>query len=530
MDEKTETVTFDADRRTPKYGLKDLWIEFSQSTGLHAVDKIKLPSMSPFSIRGLLWILAMCSTSAFLVYNLVGEIGNYYDYPTVTKVTPKIQNSIEFPAVTICNRCTLNKSRLDVYPDMMNYFFNSSMLRMKIISFSAPTSDVFQEPLSLEWWKNMSMEGSKMLSQCVFQGDIFDCMTKFRPVFTKEGLCHTFNFNLSEMVKVWTAGEDANLVLSFNINQNDYTFRKNMAAGIKVITSSLRQEVLTHKLVPVLDLPLNIGANFRMDFRSQCNSVKWAVRKSCVYMQVLLHDPRVHPDASSTVVMAAPGFSTFVAMQKFVYMYQPHPYTAFDDMKCVDTTSSKFVNPLKYYSHYTYNHCFMECVQMKAFSECGCVGPSDPQDGPRCSLAKLDSCYKPFVRSMSQDGTLVRECGCVSECTFDRYPAQVSSSSFPANIWDNTFLNITRARDKGSMKENFLELRVFYDQMTVTSITQQAQYTVASLFSNVGGQMGLCLGASILTVMEITELLVFIILFLCDKCRGRKARNRINTW
>lgn len=52
--------------------------------------------------------------------------------------------------------------------------------------------------------------------------------------------------------------------------------------------------------------------------KSQCNSVKWAVRKSCVYMQVLLHDPRVHPDASSTVVMSAPGFSTFVAMQKFV--------------------------------------------------------------------------------------------------------------------------------------------------------------------------------------------------------------------
>ncbi|XP_071087492.1 acid-sensing ion channel 4-A-like [Haliotis cracherodii] len=479
MDEKkTETVTFDADRRTPKYALKDLWIEFSQSTGLHAVDKIKRPSKSPFRIRGLLWILAMCSTSAFLVYNLVGEIGNYNSYPTVTKVTPKIQNSIEFPAVTICNRCTLNKSRLDVYPDMMNYFFNTSILRMKGISFSAPTSDVFQEPLSLEWWKNMSMEGSKMLSQCVFQGDIFDCMTMFRPVHTKEGLCHTFNFNFSEMVKVWTAGEEANLVLSFNINQNDYTFRKNMAAGIKV----------------------------------------------------LLHDPRVHPDASSTVVMAAPGFSTFVAMQKFLYMYQPHPYTAFDDMECVDTTSAQFVNPLKYYSYYTYNHCLMECVQMKAFSECGCIGPSDPQDGPRCSLAKQDSCYKPFVRSMSKDGTIVKECGCVSECTFDRYPAQVSSSSFPANIWDNTFLNITRARDKGSMKDNFLELRVFYDQMIVTSITQQPQYTVASLFSNVGGQMGLCLGASILTVMEITELLVFIILFLCDKCRGRKARNRINTW
>ncbi|XP_046544952.1 acid-sensing ion channel 1A-like [Haliotis rubra] len=79
-------------------------------------------------------------------------------------------------------------------------------------------------------------------------------------------------------------------------------------------------------------------------------------------------------------------------------------------------------------------------------------------------------------------------------------------------------------------RDNHLELKVFYDQMMVTSITQQPQYTAASLFSNVGGQMGLCLGASILTVAEIAELLVFIIIFLFDKCRGRKARNRISNW
>ncbi|XP_046354227.2 acid-sensing ion channel 4-B-like [Haliotis rufescens] len=475
---KTETVKFDADRRSPKYGLKDLWIEFSQSTGLHAVDKVKPPSISPFSIRGLLWMLALCSSLAFLIYNLVGEIGNYYSYPTVTKVTPSIQSSIEFPAVTICNRCTLNNTRLGVYPEMEAYFFNVSFGRIQNISFSAPTSEVFQEPLSLEWWKNMSMEGSKMLYQCIFGGEIFDCMTRFRPVFTTEGLCHTFNYNASDIVKVRTAGEGANLIIIFKISQNDYTFRGNMAAGIKVS----------------------------------------------------LHNPRLHPDASTTVVMAAPGFSTYVALQKTQYLYQPSPYTAFDDIKCVDTNSPEFVNPLKYYSPYTYKHCLIECVQMKAFNVCGCVGPVDPRDGLMCSLVKLDSCYRPFVGSVSKDGNFVRECRCASECLFDRYTAQVSSSSFPASIWVNNFLNTTRAHTKESMQDNFLELRVFYDQMMVTSITQQPQYTVASLFSNIGGQTGLCLGASILTIMEITELLVCIVLFLCDKCRGRKARNRINNW
>ncbi|XP_046563423.1 acid-sensing ion channel 1-like isoform X1 [Haliotis rubra] len=254
MDEKrTQTVRSDADPPSTVYGLKDLWIEFSQSTGLHAVDKIKPPSCSPFTIRGLAWILALCSTTGFLVYNLVGEIGTYYSYPTVTKITPQIKHAINFPAVTICNRCTFNNTRLEVYPEMENYFFNISQGRKRKDSFSHLTSDVFQKPLSLEWLQNMSMEGSKMLFNCVFGGDNFDCMTNFRPIFTHEGLCHTFNFNASK--SVFTAGDDANLIVTFNINQNDYTFIRNMAAGIKVF----------------------------------------------------LHHPDVHPDASSTVVTAAPG-------------------------------------------------------------------------------------------------------------------------------------------------------------------------------------------------------------------------------
>ncbi|XP_071088517.1 acid-sensing ion channel 1A-like [Haliotis cracherodii] len=474
----TDTTTADARKHAPTYGLKDLWDEFSHSTGIHAVEKIKAPSINPFSVRGLMWTLAICTTTAFLIYNLIEELGNYYSYPIVTKVTSNIKHFIEFPAVTICNRCTLNKTRLDVYPEMEAYFANTSLQRNRNFTFPTPTSDVFQNPLSLEWWRNMSMEGSKMLVQCAFGGDNFDCMTEFRPVFTTQGLCHSYNFNVTEIVKVWTAGDDANLIVTFNIYQDDYTFRANMAAGIKV----------------------------------------------------LLHHPRLHPEADPTVVMASPGFSTYVALQKKEYSFLPGPYMAFDDMECVDTTSTTFVNPLKYYSPYTYEHCFMECVRIKAFDECGCVGPSDPQDLPRCSLVKQDSCYMAFVREMSKNGTFVKECGCFGECTLIRYTAQVSSSSFPANIWVNSFLNSTETRDRATMVENLLELRVFYDNMMVTSTAQQPQYTVASLFSNIGGQMGLCLGASNLTIMEITELLVFIILYLCDKCRGRKARNRINTW
>ncbi|XP_046563382.1 acid-sensing ion channel 1A-like [Haliotis rubra] len=369
-----------------------------------------------------------------------------------------------------------------------------------------------------------------------------------------------FNFNDSEIAQVKKAGDSKNLMVLMNTNQDHYTFVANMAAGIKSY-ETINEPPAKPPLFCALGRLIGLLAPDPADFRrfrtvlyfnfndSEIAQVKKAgdsknlmvlmntnqdhytfVANMAAGIKVFLHDPSVHPDAGSTIVMVASGFSTYVSMKKYEYVYQPLPYMAFDHVDCVDTTSPKFVNPLKYYSPYTFHHCVMECVQTKAFDQCGCVGPSDPRGGPLCSLTREDSCYKPILDAESSKANFLEGCGCVSECKFDSYTAQVSSSSFPAKVWINHLLKTRGAQDKEAMTENFVVLRVFYDQMMVTTITQQPQYTAASLFSNIGGQMCLCLGASMLTVAEIAEFLVFITLFLLDKCRGRKARNRISNW
>ncbi|XP_046563384.1 acid-sensing ion channel 5-like [Haliotis rubra] len=249
----------------------------------------------------------------------MSEIGDYYSYPIATKVTNKIRNTIEFPAVTICNRCTLNKTRLASYPDLESYFRDSSLQQKSsgVYNFDDIDDGIMLQPLSLDWWTNMSMDASSLFHLCYFGGESIDCSSNFLPVFTNEGLCHTFNFNASDIVNVKNSGNGANLIINYNIAQQYYTFRENMAAGIK-------------------------------------------------------------------------------------YVYLPDPYMAFDEMDCVDTNSPDFVNPLKYYSPYTYDHCFMECIQTKVFNLCGCVGPSDPRsrgpDVPICSLEKQDTCYSISIR------------------------------------------------------------------------------------------------------------------------------------
>jgi len=68
-----------------------------------------------------------------------------------------------------------------------------------------------------------------------------------------------------------------------------------------------------------------------------------------------------------------------------------------------------------------------------------------------------------------------------------------------------------------SITKNCIYLNVFYDDLSTIFTTESPSLTAISLFGNIGGNLGLFLGMSILTFVEIIELLVNIILVLLDK-------------
>ena len=53
-----------------------------------------------------------------------------------------------------------------------------------------------------------------------------------------------------------------------------------------------------------------------------------------------------------------------------------------------------------------------------------------------------------------------------------------------------------------------LRVNVFYETMSYTTITETLSITPETFFSNIGGTLGLCLGVSILSIVEILELII----------------------
>ncbi|GFS25722.1 acid-sensing ion channel 4-like, partial [Elysia marginata] len=67
----------------------------------------------------------------------------------------------------------------------------------------------------------------------------------------------------------------------------------------------------------------------------------------------------------------------------------------------------------------------------------------------------------------------------------------------------------TERIDGRFMRENILHLNVFYKELSYEQITQQEAYGVFAFLCDIGGSMGLFLGASVITVFEVMDLLVF---------------------
>lgn len=59
---------------------------------------------------------------------------------------------------------------------------------------------------------------------------------------------------------------------------------------------------------------------------------------------------------------------------------------------------------------------------------------------------------------------------------------------------------------------NFLQVDVFYKEMSYEKVDQQVAFEALSLFSEIGGFLGLLLGASLLTVCELLDFLVMTLL------------------
>lgn len=57
------------------------------------------------------------------------------------------------------------------------------------------------------------------------------------------------------------------------------------------------------------------------------------------------------------------------------------------------------------------------------------------------------------------------------------------------------------------MNESISEINIYYNSYPLTFISQTPEYSITDLIANVGGTSGLFLGASLITPLELIEII-----------------------
>ncbi|XP_027696768.1 acid-sensing ion channel 3 [Vombatus ursinus] len=122
---------------------------------------------------------------------------------------------------------------------------------------------------------------------------------------------------------------------------------------------------------------------------------------------------------------------------------------------------------------------------------------------PICSPQQYKDCARPSLDSMIRKDTA---CLCPSPCASTRYEKELSMVRIPSRA-SASYLAQKFNRSKQYIADNVLVLDIFFEALNYETVEQKKAYEVADLLGDIGGQMGLFVGASLLTILEILDYL-----------------------
>mmetsp|Transcript_14469 Transcript_14469/g.23947 ORF Transcript_14469/g.23947 Transcript_14469/m.23947 type:complete len:548 (+) Transcript_14469:50-1693(+) len=196
-------------------------------------------------------------------------------------------------------------------------------------------------------------------------------------------------------------------------------------------------------------------------------------------IHVFVAQPNTTATSQMSIGFVRPGEVTFMALERTMIQRETQkPWS-----KCKGEAP-----------YYTQQMCRENCLFENHRQEYGCRKTGDP-------IPDLNYCGANATTRIAVDGTSyddrVRECvnqNCsIPTCYEESYSTTVSSLS----------LDGRNASEADLIENEMIILRINYASMKETRVTETKAVTASQLFGNIGGLMGLYLGISSLSVIEI---------------------------
>ncbi|XP_052090811.1 amiloride-sensitive sodium channel subunit beta-like [Mytilus californianus] len=264
-------------------------------------------------------------------------------------------------------------------------------------------------------------------------------------------------------------------------------------------------------------------------------------------MRMVIHEPKSFPLPMEEGMTISGGYETSIGLIMTRIERKGQPYGT-----CVD--------PKEYFKQYgirfSKQACIQQCWENMAYARCGCqvgnvhteISRFNGQKEVKVETPK--GCFTETEKKCSIDARrdllsdIERYCECPQPCLENSY-----TSTFSGRIWPHqTKLNeltdqacgtydlnhttwydyMCALKTLDSIRNNFVKVNIYFEDLNYEVISEEPLYDATQLISDVGGSLGLCLGASLLCICEVFEALVMIVVVVIRKIRGHSYVSDVN--
>ncbi|XP_050353697.1 pickpocket protein 28-like [Nymphalis io] len=475
--------------------------------GLRYIGEKKLTWFERF-----FWLIAFGSSLICAGFFILNVYAKWRMSPMIVSINPENMplNKLPFPAITICN---VNQAKKSVAERYMKFGDSIDKKLLESLCSSQTDADIFEDDIAggADWDHtrsfliNVTQPCNEMLSLCIWNSANMNCQDLFNAQLTDEGLCCTFNVVHRE--NMFRNPKDLNdMNITFPLPSVDWTPESGFPENAPADGFPWRAQGIgtDHGLTLVLDA--NVAEYY-------CASTK------STGFKILLHNPTETPNIAKLGEVYGPGIEARVAIQPRILDAQPTlKFIDVNKRLCLFSSEQKLV----FYRTYTLRNCEMECEARIMLDVCKCVLYYMPKNKTTRVCGKADAkCYsnmKKYVPSGRE-----RACEeCLPACTEISYFERPSSAMLSKFLVGHYIKSINLAQNKTSeyFTDNMLVIHFYFEDNSFMRFTKGEIFGLTEFLSNTGGLLGLCMGFS---MMSAVELLYYITLRVLCVARQKKS-------
>lgn len=347
-----------------------------------------------------------------------------------------------------------------------------------------------------------------------------------------------------------------------NCVPNDFIRLSNPKYGSCFVFNAGRNSSMHH--VPIRHINSS-GADVGLEltlFVDQKNYIPEAASEAGY--KIVIHEAIHPPIPEKDGYVVSPGHFTALGIKLNLYERAPWPYGNCKNFSEHDNQHlNMFLTQLPM-TRPTLSSCMKTCEQLEIIKKCRCYsllhGFDDSQafDEVRDPDSYLPACYmerdaadflclSDVMRKVAAGQLPCKSEFCKqNECEHAVFKTSTSTAAWPAengferiraiiNRHPNPIIRVllNQSREQGPVQEklffdsNFLKVKVFFEDLTVLRLKTEPSYGIHELLSEIGGQGGLWLGVSLITMFELFELVTDMLLICLWKTTPSRPRSNV---